>query len=54
MAAKLTTGATQLGRQVALPVAPAEAAANLLAVIERLTPTDSGGFFAWDGTPVPW
>jgi NAD(P)-dependent dehydrogenase (short-subunit alcohol dehydrogenase family) len=35
-------------------VAPAVAAANLLAVIDRLTPADSGGFFAWDGRPIPW
>jgi NAD(P)-dependent dehydrogenase (short-subunit alcohol dehydrogenase family) len=35
-------------------VAPAEAAANLLAVIARLGPGDTGGFFAWDGARVPW
>lgn len=35
-------------------VSPAEAAANLLAVIDGLTPADNGGFFAWDGAPVPW
>jgi NAD(P)-dependent dehydrogenase (short-subunit alcohol dehydrogenase family) len=35
-------------------VAPEAAAANLLAVIDRLTPADSGGFFAWDGRPIPW
>lgn len=32
---------------------PAMSAAHLLAVIERLTPADSGGHFAWDGTPIP-
>jgi NAD(P)-dependent dehydrogenase (short-subunit alcohol dehydrogenase family) len=35
-------------------VAPDAAAANLLAVLDRLTPADSGGFFAWDGAAVPW
>jgi NAD(P)-dependent dehydrogenase (short-subunit alcohol dehydrogenase family) len=27
---------------------------QLLAVIERLTPADSGHFLAWDGTEIPW
>jgi NAD(P)-dependent dehydrogenase (short-subunit alcohol dehydrogenase family) len=27
---------------------------QLLAVIERLTPADSGRFLAWDGTEIPW
>jgi NAD(P)-dependent dehydrogenase (short-subunit alcohol dehydrogenase family) len=35
-------------------VAPETAAANLLAVLDGLGPADSGGFFAWDGTRVPW
>ena len=34
--------------------APAEAAARLLAVIERLGPGDSGEFFDHRGEPVPW
>ncbi len=34
-------------------VAPAEAAANLLTVLNALTVADSGGIFAWDGQPVP-
>ena len=33
---------------------PAEAAAKLLAVLDRLDHTDSGGFFAYDGTRIPW
>jgi len=33
---------------------PSQAANNLLTVVERLTPTDNGGFFDWRGTPVPW
>lgn len=34
--------------------APAAAADALLAVIAARTPADSGGFFAWDGTPIAW
>jgi NAD(P)-dependent dehydrogenase (short-subunit alcohol dehydrogenase family) len=36
-------------------LAPAEAARRLLAVLDAL-PSEgaSGGFHAWDGTPVPW
>lgn len=41
-----------LGRHPA--VEPAVAAANLLEVIGRVRPADSGGFFAWDGTRIPW
>lgn len=33
---------------------PEEAARHLLAVIDRLTPADSGGFFAWDGTRIEY
>jgi NAD(P)-dependent dehydrogenase (short-subunit alcohol dehydrogenase family) len=33
---------------------PEVAAAEMLAVIERLTPADSGKFFAYDGTELPW
>jgi hypothetical protein len=28
--------------------------AQLLAVIDRLTPADSGRFLAWDGTEIAW
>lgn len=35
-------------------VSPAEAAVNLLAVLDRLGPTHSGGFFDWKGEVVPW
>lgn len=31
-----------------------ESAANLLRVIDALAPADSGGFFAWDGAPIPF
>ncbi|MFC6792130.1 SDR family NAD(P)-dependent oxidoreductase [Methylobacterium komagatae] len=34
-------------------VAPEEAAANLLTVLNALTVADSGGIFAWDGQQVP-
>ncbi len=33
---------------------PAEAAGHLLRVVDGLGEDDSGGFFAWDGTPVPF
>ncbi len=41
-----------LGRHPA--VEPSEAAANLLAVIRKLTPADTGGFFDSAGETVPW
>ena len=34
--------------------APDEAAGYLLRVIDGLAPADSGGFFAWDGSPIPF
>ena len=30
------------------------AAAALLATLARLTPDQSGGLYAWDGTRLPW
>ncbi len=33
---------------------PAEAAGHLLRVVDGLREEDSGGFFAWDGSPVPF
>jgi NAD(P)-dependent dehydrogenase (short-subunit alcohol dehydrogenase family) len=41
-----------LGRHPAVP--PSEAAANLLRVIDSLTPEQTGGFFDWAGKEVPW
>ena len=35
-------------------VTPAEAAANLLHVIDGLTPADTGGFLDWSGARIPW
>ncbi len=33
---------------------PELAAAQLLQVVDGLAPPDSGGFFAWDGSPIPY
>lgn len=33
---------------------PAQAAADLLAIAERMTTADAGRFFHWDGTDHPW
>ncbi|WP_370048812.1 MULTISPECIES: SDR family NAD(P)-dependent oxidoreductase [Salipiger] len=35
-------------------VAPAEAAGNLLGVLDGLEPQQTGQFFDWAGEPVPW
>ena len=35
-------------------VTPAQAATNLLSVLDRLTPADTGGFFDWKGETIPW
>ncbi|ARJ69097.1 SDR family NAD(P)-dependent oxidoreductase [Paracoccus contaminans] len=35
-------------------LAPAEAAAGLLAVIDRLTPADTGSFYDMRGLPIAW
>lgn len=34
--------------------APPVAAGHVLAVVDRLTADDTGGFFDWRGQPVPW
>ncbi|NUH66373.1 SDR family NAD(P)-dependent oxidoreductase [Sulfitobacter sp. S0837] len=41
-----------LGRHPAVP--PADAAQNLLKVMDSLTPEDSGNFYDWAGKVVPW
>lgn len=33
---------------------PDHSAAAMLAVLDGLTPADSGGFWAWDGQPIPY
>jgi NAD(P)-dependent dehydrogenase (short-subunit alcohol dehydrogenase family) len=35
-------------------VSPAEAAQNLLAVLDGLTPAETGGFFDWAGKRIAW
>jgi NAD(P)-dependent dehydrogenase (short-subunit alcohol dehydrogenase family) len=35
-------------------VTPAVAADNLLAVLDGLTPAETGGFFDWQGKAIPW
>lgn len=35
-------------------VSPEHSASKLLATIDGLRPADSGGFFAYDGSPIPW
>ncbi|MFH1805189.1 MAG: SDR family NAD(P)-dependent oxidoreductase [Pseudomonadota bacterium] len=33
---------------------PQQAVAHMMSVIDGLTPAQSGGFYAWDGTKLPW
>ena len=35
-------------------VTPDHAAQNLLRVLDTLTPANTGGFFDWQGKPIPW
>jgi NAD(P)-dependent dehydrogenase (short-subunit alcohol dehydrogenase family) len=42
------------GTPAASRFTPEFAAARLLEVIAARSPADSGGFFAWDGKPIPW
>jgi NAD(P)-dependent dehydrogenase (short-subunit alcohol dehydrogenase family) len=35
-------------------ITPAESAAALLGVLDRLSPADTGGFFDWKGARIPW
>ncbi len=52
------TVATRLSAPFTRPgqvlLTPTESAAHLLAVIDGLTPADSGGFRDWRGAPIPW
>jgi NAD(P)-dependent dehydrogenase (short-subunit alcohol dehydrogenase family) len=48
------TGLAPLQRAGHPAVLPTEAAANLMAVLDRLGPADTGGFFDWQGKVVPW
>ncbi|MDM7933039.1 SDR family NAD(P)-dependent oxidoreductase [Tabrizicola sp.] len=48
------TGLAPVQRAGHPTVVPSVAAANLLAVLDGLGPAQSGGFFDWQGKPVPW
>jgi len=48
------TGLSPADRAGHAAMAPVEAAGNLLAVLDRLGPADTGGFFDWKGEIVPW
>ncbi|MCH7931701.1 MAG: SDR family oxidoreductase [Proteobacteria bacterium] len=45
--------ATDMGGSAA-PLSPAESVDGMAAVIERLTPADSGRFLSYDGSAIPW
>lgn len=51
VASRLSEPFSARGLQV---VAPDDAAARLLAVIDRLGPEQSGGFYDYRGEPLPW
>jgi hypothetical protein len=36
------------------PLEPEESVAGMRRVIDRLEPKDSGSFFAYDGSTIPW
>jgi NAD(P)-dependent dehydrogenase (short-subunit alcohol dehydrogenase family) len=44
---------TDMGGQEA-DITPAESVAGMRAVLERVTPADSGRFFSYDGSEIPW
>jgi NAD(P)-dependent dehydrogenase (short-subunit alcohol dehydrogenase family) len=44
---------TRMGGESA-PLTPAESVAGIRRVIAGLAPADSGGFFNYDGSPIPW
>lgn len=48
------TGLTQRYARGYQTVTPEAAAAHLLAVLEGLTPAETGGFFDWQGQPIVW
>lgn len=51
------TVATEFGAQfrgTRDALTPQQSAARLLAVLDRLTPARTGGFFAYDGSDIPW
>jgi len=42
------------GASAARRLTPAQSAAALIGVMDRLAPADTGRVFAWDGQPIPW
>lgn len=49
LSAPFRQGATATKRLI-----PEQSAKALVAVMDSLTPADSGRFLAWDGCPIPW
>ena len=50
----VNTALSQPFRGAHIGRAPHEAAADMLRVLDRLTPSESGGFFSYTGEPLPW
>ena len=48
------TSLTRDHRGTHAAIAPTQAAGHLLAVLDSLTPAQSGGFYDWQGHGVPW
>jgi hypothetical protein len=42
------------GGTIKAPLEPRESAAGIVALIESLTPEDSGKFLNWRGEEMPW
>ena len=42
------------GGTIKAPLEPSESAAGIVALIESLTPEDSGKFLNWRGEEMPW
>jgi NAD(P)-dependent dehydrogenase (short-subunit alcohol dehydrogenase family) len=50
----VNSGLSQPFRGAEIGRAPAVAATDMLRVIDALTPSDTGKFYAYDGTELPW
>lgn len=50
----VNTALSQPFRGAQIGRAPADAAHHMLAVLDGLKPRDSGGFYAYSATPLPW
>lgn len=50
----VSTGLSAPFRGAEIGRSPAQAAAQMLATLDALTPADSGAFVAWDGQRLPW